>query len=99
MAQDSVNIAKGLGRGVEIAEEIRNEKSADNLLAGIFTGNPPFEKVFTDWPKPSARESAVLDKLLKDVSDFLVKKVDVYSIDETGSVPMEVFKGMAELGL
>lgn len=99
MAQDGVNIAKGLGRGVEIAEEIRNEKSANNLFARIFTGNPPFEKVFADWPKPSAGESAVLDRLLKDVTDFLVKKVDIYSLDETGTVPLEVFEGMGNLGL
>lgn len=99
MAQDKANIAKGLGRGVEIAEEIRNEKSADNIFAGIFNGEPPLKKVFTDWPKPSVEESVKWDKLMKDIADFLVKKVDIYSIDETGSVPMEVFEGMAELGL
>lgn len=90
---------KRLGKGVEIVEELRNEKSADNLFAGIFNGEPPFEQVFADWPKPSAEEVARRNKVMDDVIDFLIKKVDIYSVDDTGSVPIEVFEGMAKLGL
>src|SRR3989344_1854465 len=96
---EMMNQVKSLGKGVEIAEEVRNQKSADNLLAGIFNGNPSFKEVFSDWAKPSAEEAVKRDKIIKGVTDFLLKKVDIYSIDETGSVPMEVFEGMAELGL
>src|SRR3989344_743803 len=96
---EMMNQVKSLGKGVEIAEEVRNQKSADNLLAGIFNGNPSFKEVFSDWAKPSVEEAVKRDKIIKDVTDFLLKKVDIYSIDETGSVPMEVFEGMAELGL
>ena len=90
---------KGLGKGVEIVEELRNQKSADNLFAGIFNGEPPFEQVFADWSKPSAEEIAKRDKLVGELTDFLVKKVDPYLIDSMSSVPMEVFEGMAKLGL
>ena len=90
---------KGLGKGVEIAEELRNQKSADNLFAGIFNGEPPFDAVFADWPKPSEEEVAKRDKLVGELTDFLVKQVDPYLIDSTSSVPMEVFEGMADLGL
>ena len=93
------NIAKGLGKGVELAEEVRDERSADNLFAGIFTGKPSLKKVFSDWPKPSAEEVAKRSKVMSDVANFLLNKVDIYSIDDSGSVPLEVFKDMAELGL
>lgn len=90
---------KGLGKGIEIVEELRNQRSADNLFAGIFNGSPPFKQVFTAWPRPSAEEIVKQSKLMNDVTDFLIKKVDIYSIDDTGSVPLEVFEDMAELGL
>ncbi len=90
---------KGLGKGVEIVEELRNQESADNLFAGIFNGIPPFDTVFADWPKPSTEEIAKRDKLVGELTDFLVKKVDPYLIDSTSSVPMEVFEGMSKLGL
>lgn len=90
---------KGLGKGVEIVEELRNEKSADNLFAGIFNGDPPFDSVFSDWPEPSREEIGKRDKLVGELTDFLVKKVDPYLVDSTSSVPMEVFEGMARLGL
>ena len=99
MAKETVNIAKGLGKGVEIAEEIRNQRSADNLFAGIFTGNPPFDRVFADWPKPSAEETAKKNALVNDLTNLLLEKVDPYLIDDTVSVPLEVFEAMAKLGL
>lgn len=99
MAQEKVNIAKGLGKGVEIAEEIRDQKSADNLFAGIFTGNPPLAKVFSEWSKPSAEETRKKNELIERLISFLFNKVDIYSMDNTGTVPMEVFEGLAELGL
>lgn len=96
---DPALLARGLGKGVEIAEELRNKRSADNLFAGIFNGNPPFEHVFADWPVPSPEEAAKRDKLVGELTDFLVRKVDPYLIDSTSSVPTEVFEGMARLGL
>lgn len=99
MSSKEVNIAKGLGKGVEIAEEIRDQKSADNLFAGIFTGNPPFNQVFSDWPKPSAEEIKKRDKIVAELTDFLLKKVDPYLIDNAASVPLEVFESMARMGL
>lgn len=90
---------KELGKGVELAEELRDKRSADNLFAGIFNGNPPFEKVFAPWPKPSAEEAQKRDKLVAELSDFLVRKVDPYLIDDIGSVPLEIFEAMARMGL
>ncbi|OGM96001.1 MAG: hypothetical protein A2816_00875 [Candidatus Yanofskybacteria bacterium RIFCSPHIGHO2_01_FULL_39_44] len=92
------NITKGLGRGVEIAEELRSQSSADNLFAGIFTGSLPFERVFGEWSKPSAEEIQRRDKIVTELSDFLLKKVDPYLVDDTSSVPLEVFEGLARLG-
>lgn len=90
---------KGLGKGVELAEELRNEMSADNLFAGIFNGDPPFERVFAGWPKPSVEEAQRRDKLIGELTNFLVRKVDPYLIDSTSSVPLEVFEDMSKLGL
>jgi alkylation response protein AidB-like acyl-CoA dehydrogenase len=98
MATEQVNIAKGLGKGVEIAEEIRTQSSANNLFAGIFTGNIPFEKVFAPWPKPSAEELKKRQKITAELTDCLLKKVDPYLIDDTASVPMDVFESLAKLG-
>lgn len=90
---------KGLGKGVELAEELRDEHPADNLFAGIFNGKPPFERVFAEWPKPSAQEAQKRDKLVAELSDFLARKVDPYLIDDSGSVPLEIFEAMAKMGL
>ena len=92
-------LTKGLGKGVEMVEELRNKRSADNLFAGIFNGNPPFEHVFADWPVPSPEEAAKRDKLVGELTDFLVSKVDPYLIDSFSSVPPDIFEGMAKLGL
>lgn len=91
-------LTEKLGRGVEIAEELRNQASADNLFAGIFNGNPSFERVFSDWPEPSAEEVRKRDRLVADLSHFLIKKVDPYLIDDAGSVPTEIFEGLSGLG-
>ena len=100
MAREEVNIAKGLGKGVEIVEELRNKKSADNLFAGIFNGSPPFDDVASiSWLRPSAEEKQKRDKVIHDLVRFLIRKVDLYTIDNEASVPLEIFKGMAELGL
>lgn len=98
MGSKEFNIAKGLGRGVEIAEDVRNLNPAANLFAGIFNGNPPFEKVFSDWPKPSAEETKRRDEMISELTDFLIKKVDPYLIDNEGSVPPEVFQALANKG-
>ncbi|MBI2039302.1 MAG: acyl-CoA/acyl-ACP dehydrogenase [Candidatus Niyogibacteria bacterium] len=96
---ENSSITKGLGKGIEMVEELRNERSADNLFAGIFNGNPPFDQVFSDWPEPSAEEIRRRDKLIGELTDFLIRKVDPYLIDSTSSVPMEVFEEMSRLGL
>lgn len=92
-------LTEKLGRGVEIAEELRNQASADNLFASIFNGNPSFDKVFADWPGPSPEEAARRDKLVGELTDFLIKSVDPYLIDSASSVPLEVFEAMSKLGL
>src|SRR3989344_3250333 len=96
MAQEEVNIAKGLGRGIELAESLRNTKPADNLISGIFNGSPSIEG--TKWSKPSSCEKRKRDKFVNDISRFLVNDVDPYSIDNDASIPLEVFQKMAELG-
>lgn len=89
---------KKLGKGVEIAEELRDQKSADNLFAGIFNGRPPFNLVFSDWPKPSPEETVRRDKVITELSDLLIKNVDPYLIDNEGSVSLEVFEALAKQG-
>lgn len=99
MSSSRVNITKALGMGIELAEEARNQKSADNLIAGIFNGNPPFDRVFSEWPKLSTEEVKKRDRVVNDLTDFLIKKVDPYLIDDTANVPLEVFNAMSKLGL
>lgn len=92
-------ITRGLGKGVEMVEELRNQNSADNLFAGIFNGDPPFDSTFADWPKPSPEELEKRDKLVGKLADFLVAEVDPYLIDNTGTVSLSVFEAMSKLGL
>ena len=89
---------KKLGKGVEIAEELRDQRSSNNLFAGIFNGRPPFDTVFSDWPKPSREETMRRDKAIADLTSLLIKKVDPYLVDNEGSVPIEIFEALAKAG-
>lgn len=89
---------KKLGKGVEIAEELRDQRSADNLFAGIFNGRPPFSLVFSDWPKPSSEETMRRDRVITELTNLLIEKVDPYLVDNEGSVSLEVFEALAKAG-
>ncbi|MDP3731054.1 MAG: acyl-CoA dehydrogenase family protein [bacterium] len=89
-----------LGQGVVLAEEVRNQKSADNLFAGIFSGRPSLlDKVFTEWPKPTDEEVRKRNRLVIQLSGFLQKSVDPYLIDSDSSIPWSIFQAMSALGL
>src|SRR3989344_5585876 len=93
------DVFSNMGAGVAAVEEMRNKESANNLFAGIFNGKPPLEAVFADWPKPSPEEVRKKNALVGELTDFLIKQVDPYLIDDTSTVPLPVFEKMAELGL
>ena len=98
-SSESAVITRGLGKSIELVEQLRNKNSANNLFAGIFNGDPPFDSVFADWPKPSPEELRKKDKLVRELTEFLIAEVDPYLIDETGSVPLQIFETMSKLGL
>ncbi len=94
---EMVDQVRKLGKGVEIVEDLRNQSSANNLFASIFNGIPSFD-IVSKWPKQSAEEVRKKNKLVDDLTKFLIDKVDPFLVDSLESVPLEIFQQMADLG-
>ncbi|MDZ4805613.1 MAG: acyl-CoA dehydrogenase family protein, partial [Candidatus Eisenbacteria bacterium] len=71
---------------------------APSYAKGLFLGEIEEDRIFP-YPAMPAEETETVALLLDPVERFLDEKVDSAAIDQSGVLPEEVIKGVAELGL
>jgi alkylation response protein AidB-like acyl-CoA dehydrogenase len=83
---------------LEVAEDAREaEWKNRSFAADIFMGRLHLDSIFP-YPEQSAEDKRIGDEYLERLGAFLKAKVDADKIDETGLIPDDVMKGLAELG-
>jgi len=86
-------------RSLEVAESARETDWARPSLVGeLFMGRLLADLVFP-FPEQSPADRAAGDALLAKVEAFLREKLDPDEVDRSRTIPDEVMRGLAELGL
>lgn len=84
---------------LEVAEDSREQEwQQPSFMAELFMGKLRVNQVMP-YSEQSAEDRKLGDEFLVRVGKFLKEKLDADAIDETGVIPPETMKGMAELGL
>ena len=73
-------------------------EESPSYAKGLFLGEIEEDRIFP-YPAMPAEEAETVALLLDPVERFLDEKVDSAAIDQSGVLPEEVIKGVAELGL
>lgn len=94
---DTSKMSPGQRAALEMTEAARDEGSASDFAGGLFQGNADFSKAIP-FPAPSATDLDQGDAFLQRLETFLRERVDPDTIDETGEIPDDVLKELAELG-
>ncbi|HEU4394531.1 MAG TPA: acyl-CoA dehydrogenase family protein [Planctomycetota bacterium] len=109
-ATDAVDLALAAGedasggqrRALLLAEEARDEFSADDSFAGsLFLGRAPWGLVHP-FPAPPAADLARGDAFLAKLAKVLRESVDAEKIDRTGEIPdaaIEALRGIGAFGI
>ena len=94
---DTSKMSAGQRAALEMTEAAREDGSASDFAGGLFQGNADFTKVIP-FPEQSATDLDQGDAFLQRLESFLRERVDPDEIDETGEIPEEVIRGLADLG-
>ena len=94
--------AEGKRRALLLAEEARDEFSADDSFAGsLFLGRAPWALIHP-FPAPPAADLAKGDAFLAKLTAVLRESVDAEKVDRTGEIPekaIEALRGIGAFGI
>jgi alkylation response protein AidB-like acyl-CoA dehydrogenase len=83
---------------LEVAEESRETEWAErSFVADLFMGKLHLASIFP-YPEQSEEDRRIGDAFLAKLEAYLKAHLDPEKVDETGQIPDEVMKGLAELG-
>lgn len=99
MVIDTSTMSEGKAAALEVAEGARDTRSdresfGRNLFMGMFR-----PEMLHPFPEQSDEEKAIGDDLVDRVADYLKGNLDPEEVDATRTVPDEVVKGLAEMGM
>jgi hypothetical protein len=94
---DTSRMNAGQRAALEMAEAARDERRNTGLAAGIFFGEPDFDKLLP-FPKQSVEDHDQGDAFLHRLEAVLDQFADPDAIDATGEIPDELLKELAKLG-
>lgn len=94
---DTSRMNAGERAALEMAEAARDERSNTGLAAGIFFGEPDFDKL-VPFPKQSVEDRDQGDAFLHRLEDVLDKYADPDEIDASGEIPDVLLGELAKLG-
>lgn len=84
---------------MQLAEAARDHSEQTSSFAGqLFMGSLQTDLIFP-FPTQSAEDKKIGDLLVKKVCQFLLTHLDAEQVDATQTIPPEVIKGLAEMGL
>jgi alkylation response protein AidB-like acyl-CoA dehydrogenase len=83
---------------LEVAEDSREtEWTSRSFAADIFMGRLHLDSIFP-YPEQSEEDRGIGDEFIARLTPFLKAKIDADKVDETGEIPADAMKGLAELG-
>jgi alkylation response protein AidB-like acyl-CoA dehydrogenase len=94
---DTSRMNAGQRAALEMAEAARDERRNTGLAAGIFFGEPDFNKLLP-FPKQSVEDHDQGDAFLHRLEDVLDKFADPDEIDASGEIPDELLNELARIG-
>ncbi|MDZ4403212.1 acyl-CoA dehydrogenase family protein [Prosthecobacter sp.] len=94
---DTSRMNAGQRAALEMAEAARDERRNTGLAAGIFFGEPNFDKLLP-FPKQSVEDYDQGDAFLHRLEAVLDKFADPDAIDATGEIPDELLNELAKIG-
>lgn len=94
---DTSRMNAGERAALEMAEAARDERSNTGLAAGIFFGEPDFDKL-VPFPKQSVEDRDQGDAFLHRLEEVLDKYAEPDEIDATGEIPDVLLDELAKLG-
>jgi len=94
---DTSRMNAGQRAALEMAEAARDERSNTGLAAGIFFGEPDFDKL-VPFPKQSVEDRDQGDAFLHRLEAVLDQYADPDEIDATGEIPDVLLAELAKLG-
>lgn len=94
---DTSRMNAGQRAALEMAEAARDERRNTGLAAGIFFGEPDFDKLLP-FPKQSFEDRDQGDAFLHRLEAVLDKHADPDEIDATGEIPDVLIEELAKIG-
>jgi alkylation response protein AidB-like acyl-CoA dehydrogenase len=94
---DTSRMNAGQRAALEMAEAARDERRNTGLAAGIFFGEPDFDKLLP-FPKQSVEDHDQGDAFLHRLEAVLDKHADPDAIDATGEIPDVLLSELAKIG-
>jgi alkylation response protein AidB-like acyl-CoA dehydrogenase len=83
---------------LEVAEDSRETEWESRSFAGdLFMGRMHLKSIFP-YPEQSDADRLIGDEFCAKLEQFLRTRLDADQVDETGQIPDDVMKGLAELG-
>src|SRR5256885_11294520 len=95
---DTSKMAKGQREALELAEAARDPlEDRGSFASNLFVGRYDFNRIHP-YPAQGAEDRAAGEAFLSNLETYLREHVDPDEIDRTGEIPLENFKGLAEIG-
>src|SRR5215831_14886636 len=95
---DTSKMTKGQREALELAEAARDPlEDRGSFASNLFVGRYDFERIYP-YPAQSAEDRAAGEDFLRKLETYLRDHVDPDEIDRTGEIPVENFRGLAEIG-
>ncbi len=95
---DTSKMVKGQREALELAEAARDPlEDRGSFASNFFIGRYDFDRIYP-YPAQSAEDRAAGEDFLRKLENYLRDHVDPDEIDRTGEIPLENFKGLAEIG-
>jgi alkylation response protein AidB-like acyl-CoA dehydrogenase len=95
---DTSKMVKGQRDALELAEAARDPlEDRGSFASNLFVGRYDFDRIYP-YPAQSAEDRATGEDFLRKLENYLREYVDPDEIDRTGEIPLENFKGLAEIG-
>src|SRR6266699_5122728 len=95
---DTSKMVKGQREALKLAEAARDPlEDRGSFASNFFIGRYDFDRIYP-YPAQSAEDRAAGEDFLRKLENYLRDHVDPDEIDRTGEIPLENFKGLAEIG-
>src|SRR5213083_802599 len=95
---DTSKMSEGKRAALELAEASRDPlDDRGSFASNLFIGRYDFGRIYP-WPAQSAEDRAAGEDFLRKLESYLRDYVDPDEIDRTGEIPLENFRGLAEIG-